>query len=177
MEMATYALVCVYDICMCFIFESVVRQAGEAAGESTWILKLHPAEAGRALHGLHYCTSPSKNTGKLDPTTFVGRGKIIGVEVITDPRNENAKCLVFYCVLENTHRVNVHLHNQMRYKYYATPEDLWKIKPAQIEEVCGKDFATAFKVQGDKWPKKAKLLDWVKDTGILCFLCFSSYLR
>ena len=100
------------------------------------------------------------------------------MEVITDPRNENAKCLVFYCVLENTHRENVHLHNQMRYKYYATPEDLWKIKPAQIEEMCGKDFATAFKVQGDKWPgKKAKLLDWVKDTGILCFLCFSSYLR
>ena len=55
---------------------------------------------------------------------------------------------------------------------------LWKIKPAQIEEMCGKDFATAFKVQGDKWPgNKAELLDWVKDTGILCFLCVSSYLR
>ena len=51
-------------------------------------------------------------------------------------------------------------------------EDMWKIIAAtKIEEIFEKKFYDMFMTQGGKWPSKAKLLDWLKNTGIV-FACF-----
>ena len=108
----------------------------------------------------------------MDRDSFNGRGKILGLDVVTDPRNDprKAKCMVFYCALENKTREST--ANFLHYKYYATPEDMWKISADAIEEMFGKKFYDMFMTQGGKWPAKAKLLNWLKDTGIVlaCFM-------
>ena len=112
---------------------------------------------------MHFVTSPETNDGEVSAQSFSGRGKILAVEVIDDPRKRSkGRCLRVDCALEN---VSVSI-NMGHYYYYATEDDFWRIETGKVLKYCGKDMFDAYKANGNKWPAGNKLLKWLETTGI-----------
>lgn len=121
---------------------------------------------------MHFVTSLETNDrDDLNVRSFVGRGKILAVEVIDDVRKRPIeKCLRVDCALENTSSPL----NMGHYFYYASEDDFWRIETGKVLKHCGKDMFDAYKANGSKWPAGQKVLKWLESTGISSgFLFFS----
>ena len=113
---------------------------------------------------MHFVTSAETNDGDdLSAQSFVGRGKILAVEVIDDVRKRSkGRCLRVDCALENKSSST----NMGHYSYYASEDDFWRIETEKVLKYCGKDMFDAYKANGKKWPAGNKLLKWLESTGI-----------